>query len=126
MNQVSEVMIQHPEFCNTETRVPDIKYIIKKYNYDEIVIVDNKHYPIGIVKAQAVSDDAMKNILHPFDVKAEKLMNRVSVTVKKDASLSECLQLMERNHMTVLPVIDNEGHCLGVVKKEDLLSEKRH
>ena len=123
--QVSEVMKAHPEFCNLETRVPDLLYILKKYNYDEIVVVDSDRHPLGIVQVESVSDRAMKNTLHPFDVKAGKLMKSISATVKQDASFRECLKVMENNHLNIVPVVDDEGHCLGLVKKEDLTRKIR-
>ncbi|MBC7537381.1 MAG: CBS domain-containing protein [Bacteriovorax sp.] len=126
MSLVSEVMKQHSEFCNSETRVPDLKYILKKYDYDELVIEDSTRHPIGIVNKESVSDDALKNTPHAFDVRAGKLMTSISVTVRKDATTEECLKLMDANHVTVLPVVDEEGHCLGVVKKIDLISKLRH
>ncbi|MDD4974548.1 MAG: CBS domain-containing protein [Bacteriovorax sp.] len=126
MSQVSEVMKTHLEFCNPETRVPDLKYIIKKYDYDEVVIEDSDRHPLGIVNGEAVSDEALKNKLHPFDVRAGNLMTRISVNVRKDASIEECLKLMDSNQITVMPVVDEQGHCLGVVKKKDLISELRH
>ena len=125
MGQVNEIMIRHPEICNAETRVPDMKYIMKKYNFDEIIIVNSKQFPIGIVNSKSISDEAMKNILHPFDVKAENVMNRIAVTVSKNSSDLDGLKLMEENHLSILPVIDNDGHCLGLVKKDDLLKEIR-
>ena len=126
MGQVNEIMISHPEFCNTETRVPDMKYIMKKYNFDDIIIVNSKQFPIGIVNSKSISDEAMKNIIHPFDVKAENVMNRISVTISKNLSDLDSLKLMEANHLLILPVIDNDGHCLGLVNKDDLLKKIRH
>lgn len=123
MTQVSEVMIQHPEFCNLETRVPDLLYIFKKYNYDEIVIVDSESHPLGIVKMADVSDDALKTALHSFDVKAREVMMKTAAPVVKSESLEQCLKLMENNHVSLLPVVDEKGHCLGVVKKEDLTAK---
>lgn len=122
MRQVSEVMKEHPEFCNPETRVPDIKYILKKYNYDEIVIVDFDRHPVGIVNERDVSDEAMKKRIHPFDVNAGELMTSISATVKKNTSLEDCLQLMEEKHVASIPVTDEEGHYLGVVKKEEIIN----
>ena len=126
MGQVKEIMKVHSEFCNIETRVPDIKYIIKKYNFEEIVIVDSDRHPLGIVKADSVSDEAMKNIVHPFDGKAGNLMKSISITVSINEQLEECLNLMEVKHLSVIPVTDEEGHCVGIVKKEDLIKHSIH
>jgi predicted transcriptional regulator len=126
MNQVSEVMKKHEEFCNIETRAPELLYIFKKYNYEDVVIVDLDHHPIGIVNKETVSDEAMKNILHPFNVKAGKLMSSIKASLEMDLSIDESLKIMEKNHLTIAPVVDKNGQCLGVVKKEDLIKQSIH
>jgi CBS domain-containing protein len=120
MKQVSEVMKTHLEFCNPETRVPDLKYIFKKYNYDEIVIVGSDRHPLGIVTEKDVSDEELENISHPFDVKAGKIMTSIPAMIKSIATTDECLKMMESNQLRVLPVVDENGQCLGVVRREDL------
>lgn len=126
MNLVNEVMKQHSEFCNLETRVPDLKYIFKKYNYDEVVIVDDERHPLGIVKSDSLTDDALKNILHPFDIKAQKIMIKIPISVKNTATVEDCLKLMKENHISLLPVTDDFGHTLGIVKEGDLLKTNWH
>jgi predicted transcriptional regulator len=126
MNLVSEVMKRHEEFCNIETRAPELLYIFKKYNYDDVVIVDLDHHPIGIVNKETVSDEALKDILHPFNLKAEKLMSSVKMTLGMELSIDESLKIMEKNNLNIAPVVDNHGQCLGVVKKEDLIKQSIH
>ncbi|MDO9183257.1 MAG: CBS domain-containing protein [Bacteriovorax sp.] len=120
---VKELMKQHPEYCNLETRVPDLLYIFKKYNFKEVVIVDSDHHPIGMVNKEAVSDKVLHDIPHPFDVKAKSLMSNIMATVKKETSAKECFEIMQRNHLNVIPVTSEQGECIGVVEKEDITDE---
>lgn len=120
MNKVAEVMHENPEFCTLETRVPDIKYLMKKYDYKEMAVVNAEHVPVGVVSAESVSDQALEEYLHPFDIKAAERMKATSVAVKKETSLEDCLKIMESNHLSSLPVVDDEGHYCGIVKKSDL------
>ena len=123
MNQAGEVMRRNVEFCIPETRAPDMKYLMKKYNYDDLLVVDNmreKHL-IGVVRNEAISDDALKAVVHPFDVRAQNCMEKITATVSRTSSIDECLTLMEKTHMNLLPVVEDSGECCGVVIKEDLL-----
>lgn len=123
MNQAGEVMRRNVEFCVPETRAPDMKYLMKRYNYDDLLVVDNmqeKHL-IGVVHESAISDETLKNVIHPFDITAKSCMEKIPATVTRTSSIDECLKLMEKSHMSLLPVVDNDGQCCGIVKKEDLL-----
>ncbi len=123
MSKAGEVMRRNVEFCVPETRAPDMKYLMKKYNYDDLLVVDNmnEQHLIGVIHSSALSDDALKDVLHPFDVSAKSRMEKIPAIVTQNSTIEECLELMERNHMSLLPVIDNNGHCCGIVKREDLL-----
>ncbi len=123
MNQVEEVMRRNVEFCVPETRTSDMLYIMKKYNYDDLLVVDNlkeKHL-IGVVHKETISDEALKYAPRPFNLSAKNCMQKIPATVFKDSTIEECLNLMEKNHMGLLPVVDDWGLCVGVVVKQDIL-----
>lgn len=120
MNRVAEVMHENPEFCTLETRVPDIKYLMKKYDYKEMAVVNSEHVPVGVVTLDSVSDEALEDYVHPFDLKASERMKAINVSVKKETSLEECVNLMESYHLSSLPVVDEDGHYCGIIKKSDI------
>lgn len=123
MSLVSAAMKYHPEFCNTETRISDLMYILKKYNYHEVYILDSENRPIGVINERDINNEILAKSLHPFDVKAKDLMTNISTVVSQNSTLAECQLLMEANHLTVLPVVDEKGHYLGVVNKKDFFSD---
>lgn len=121
MTRVSEVMKNNLEFCVLETRVPDILYLMKKYNYHDIFVVDSKLIPIGIIHEDALADERLQNILHPFDIKASECMEELSATISKDLSIEEGLSIMNDVHKKALAVVDGDGHICGMVRKDDLI-----
>lgn len=52
---------------------------------------------------------------------AADIMNRDVVTVTESTSVQEAIERMMVTHRKVLPVIDKQGHLLGVVGRSDLL-----
>ena len=48
-------------------------------------------------------------------------MTRRPITVGEDASVNEALELMHREHIRRLPVVDKEGKLVGIVSELDLL-----
>ena len=121
MNKVLAVMKYHPEYCNKETKIGELMYVLKKYNYQEIYILNSEHRPIGIINKDDIHLEEMAKKIDPFDMSAEKLMTNITVVINKNSTLLECQKLMDKNQLDVLPVVDENGQYLGVVKKEDLL-----
>lgn len=52
---------------------------------------------------------------------AADVMSRDVVTCSQTSTLKDALDLMTDNHCTGLPVVDDEGHCLGVISASDIL-----
>jgi CBS domain-containing protein len=53
---------------------------------------------------------------------AADLMQRDLVTVSPTDSLREALALMTSNHVTGLPVMDNNSRCVGLITASDILN----
>lgn len=123
MHHAGEVMRRNVEFCTPETVTPDVKYLLKRYDYDDLLVVNNMRELrlVGVVHASSVSDEALKNQLHPFEMRAKNFMDGVPPSVDKNVSIEECLRVMNENHLSLLPVIDETGKCCGIVKKADLV-----
>lgn len=126
MNRVSEVMKEHSGFCSTEARVAEIKFLMQKYDYKEMPVLNAEHVPVGLINFDAVSDFALDYLDQPFYLKAEELMKHITVSVKKETTIGECLRVMEANHLTIIPVVDEEEHYCGVVKKTDIIMRAAH
>ncbi len=123
MHHADEVMRRNYEVCTTETVTPDVKYLMKRYEYDDLLVVDNmrdKHI-VGVIHAEDVSDEALRAEVHPFELRARHFMDPPPPNVNRKDSITDCLKLMEESRLRVLPVMDETGRCLGIVKKSDLI-----
>lgn len=49
------------------------------------------------------------------------VMTRPAITVSAQASVKDGLQLLDRHHVTAMPVVTSDGHLLGIVSEADLL-----
>lgn len=123
MHHADEVMRRNFEVCTTETVTPDVKYLIKRYDYEDLLVVDNMRdrHIVGVIHAEDVSDDALRAEVHPFELRARHFMDSPPPSVNPEDSIAECLQLMSESRLRVLPVMDEAGRCLGIVKKSDLV-----
>ncbi|AOW92657.1 CBS domain-containing protein [Rhodococcus sp. WMMA185] len=57
---------------------------------------------------------------------ARHVMSSPVTTVDRSASVDDCLRLVSRSHFTVLPVVDERTHLVGIVTEGDLLRARFH
>ena len=73
-----------------------------------------------------VTDGDLRRVLTHHDdiraLRAEDVMTRTPVTIGPDATLGEALELMERrpSQISVLPVVDETGRALGLLRIHDI------
>ena len=106
MRVINEIMDQEPLFCTSETRIAEIKHLLKKYDHKEILVLDSERdrHPIGVVSLEDMDSAAVEDRTQP-----------------SDTSAVECMNVMRNNHMEFIPVVDLNGHVRGIVEKEILV-----
>ena len=53
---------------------------------------------------------------------AAQLMTSPAITIGPDASLAAAARQMDQHHLRMLPVVETDGHLLGIVSRRNLLS----
>lgn len=122
MNLVTDVMVTNPVLCTPDMRVAEIKYLLKKYDYDEILVVDSldtKH-PVGLVSLADMDLPEIEQADMPSDVSALECMREIPAVVLDSSTLEECLNVMRANHLERIPVVDLNGHFEGLVERDDI------
>jgi CBS domain-containing protein len=57
-------------------------------------------------------------------MKAMDVMVRDVVTIGPDADVAEALKLLADNDVSALPVVDDEGHVIGILSEADFLEQE--
>jgi CBS domain-containing protein len=53
-------------------------------------------------------------------LKAKDLMHRRVYSIREDASVAELIEVLIREHIHGAPVVDGDGHLVGVVTQQDV------
>ena len=120
MNLVTDVMVTNPILCTSDMRVAEIKYLLKKYDYDEILVVDSldAKRPIGLVSLADMDAPDIEQADIPSDVSAVECMREIPAVVLDSSTVEECLNIMRANHLERIPVVDLNGHFEGIVERD--------
>lgn len=122
MNLVTDVMVINPVLCTSDMRVAEIKYLLKKYDYDEILVVDSltARHPVGIVGLNDMDAPEIEEADIPSDVSALECMRKIPAVILDSSTLEECLNVMRDNHLEMIPVVDLNGRFEGIVKRDSM------
>ena len=122
MNTVTDIMNTNPVLCTSDMRVSEVKYLLKKYDYDEIVVVDSidNKIPVGLVALNDMENDYVEEAEMPSDVSAIECMRKIPAVILNTSSLEECMNIMRDNHLERIPVVDLNGHFEGIVVRNNI------
>ncbi|TQJ57613.1 CBS domain-containing protein [Streptomyces sp. NBC_00080] len=135
---VSDLMTAPVVRVRRDTGFKEIAKLLAEYDITAVPVVDDDEHPVGVVsEADLLRKEASH--LDPAGLSpsphlaptsrtkaeaatAEGLMNSPVVTARPGWTAVEAAQVMERNHVKRLPVVDETGTLVGVISRADLLS----
>ncbi|MFF4582671.1 CBS domain-containing protein [Streptomyces sp. NPDC001389] len=117
---VDDVMTDAVISVDHDTAFKDIVEAMRMWNVSALPVLSGEGKVTGVVSEADL-------LLNGTDTgpdratTAERLMTRPAVTVTRDATIPAAARLMARCHLKRLPVVDGDGHLIGVVSRGDLL-----
>ncbi len=79
-----------------------------------LFVVDRDIHLVGVVSLRQL-------VVAPPHTRVEEIMARDVIYVRVDADQEEAARLMSRYDLLALPVVDDEGHLLGLITHDDLV-----
>lgn len=78
-----------------------------------LLLLDDETRPVGIVAIQDLALAAQDDLLREY-------LQEIPARVKASATREEILDVLDDHHISSLPVVDDEGRLLGIVRQEEL------
>jgi predicted transcriptional regulator len=66
---------------------------------------------------------AVRNGSNLTTVVASKIMSPNPISVRQDTDVNDIIDLMDRNGIIMVPVIENDGRLIGICSRSDILKE---
>lgn len=107
-----------------ETSAREVAQLMRQHHIGALVVVDasDKNKPVGIVTDRDLVLELMAEGLDPAVFTAGDIMTVDLVTTRLDMDAMEAVQLMKRNRLRRLVIVDKVGHLAGIVTIEDVLA----
>ncbi|MCC7008472.1 MAG: CBS domain-containing protein [Acidobacteria bacterium] len=104
-----------------EMTVHDAARYLRDYQIRSVAVVDARGDLAGVVSQSDISDKVAAENRCPAWMHVSEIMSTRLVVVTPDASVDECLRLMEEHSIYHLLVVDRLGDYRGMVSVRDLL-----
>ena len=88
--------------------------LIHKRSHRAVIIIDQKHRPIGIISEADCAD------LDRF-TKLSKVMSSNIFSIKENTSSAECFNLLDKNRLFMAPIVNEQGNLIGALTKNGAL-----
>lgn len=121
---VSEVMITGEEIplVTKNTSLRQAIKILNAKNLGAVLVVDEKQQVAGII----TDGDVRRMIAKEIDLDTQRVadhMTHTPKTIEKELLAADALSIMQDYEITILPIIDAEGHLAGILHLHDLLGK---
>lgn len=117
---VIEVMTRAPSCATPETPLAEVGRMMVDNNCGAIPVVDEGGHAIGVVTDRDIVCRSLAIGRNPLDMTAGDAMTPAVVTVKADASLEHCAEVLERHQIRRAVVVDDQQRVVGIVAQADL------
>ena len=120
--QVRDIMTIDPACCTTDTGLQEVAMLMVDYDCGAIPVVEEMagRNPVGMVTDRDIAVRAVARGINPLTLAAGDIMSVGLVTVRPDDTMEECLAVMEEHQVRRVPVVDEDGACVGIVAQADV------
>jgi signal-transduction protein with cAMP-binding, CBS, and nucleotidyltransferase domain len=123
---VSDMMTKKLELIEATASVQETAKKMKDTNVSSLLIVDNEGKPLGLVTERDLARKVCINDVYTSKITNKEIMSSPIITIDSRSSASEAVDLMLRNNIRHLIVVD-ESHTnqpVGMITPLDLRDEE--
>lgn len=120
--KVKDIMTKNPACCMPETKLQEAAKMMVDNDCGCIPVVeDNKNQkPVGMITDRDITIRTVADGKNPLEMTVGDVMSKNVITVTGDSSVEDCCNLMEKNQVRRVAVVDENGGCCGIVAQADI------
>ena len=120
---VGEIMTKDVVVAQTEDEVAHLAQTMAKAQISCVVIASGRK-PVGIVSERDIVRVVADRPGMIVGMKAREMMSSPVVTLKTAATVAEAKRLMIEKHFRRFPIVNDDGHLIGLITQTDILRSK--
>ena len=120
MASVSDILRKKLESVEERTSIQEVAKKMKDRNVSSLVVVDTNGKPVGIVTERDIITKVCINDVPTSTVISKEIMSTPLITIKGSSSTSTAAEMMIKNNVRHLLVIDDDNDRIGIITPLDL------
>jgi predicted transcriptional regulator len=112
---IKEIM-KKPYVIEKDISIKDASKLMATRDISSLIII-NKDKIKGII----THEDIVENFSEKK--KVSSVMSKKVIFIKENDSIQKAVELIKENKISVLPVLDEKGHLIGVIDAKDIINE---
>lgn len=108
---------------NIELNIPFVTAAMDTVTESQMAIAIAREGGIGVIHKNMTIDEQARQVA--IVKRAENGMIYDPVTIRRGSTVQEALNMMAEYHIGGIPVVDEDGHLVGIVTNRDLRFERR-
>ena len=113
-------MIEMPIKSVGERTILQAIEIMKSNNVDSLLVVDKANILCGLITLKHIRSTLRSN--PDKSIKLKDIMEESLITVNQEDSIINILELINKEHISFVPVVDENNKLSGLITKSSLLS----
>ncbi len=120
--KVKKVMSKRLAYATPDMEIGKVAEMMADYKVGSLPVIENKdsRKVVGIVTDRDITTRVVAKGKDPQKMTAKDVMSTPVVTVKRGDKMKDVAQMMEKNQIRRIPVVDNNGEICGMVSQADL------
>lgn len=120
--RVIDIMTPEPAACTPETPLKEVAHLMIENDCGAIPVVENfeTRKPVGVITDRDITVNTVAFGKNPLTMTAAEIMSFPVEFVTLDASVDDCCNLMEKDKLRRMLVIDDKEALRGIVAQADI------
>lgn len=125
--KITKLMTEDPACCTPEMNLKDVAHLMVEHDCGAIPIVENFETmkPVGIVTDRDIVVNTVAIGKDPLTMSAAEIMTFPPEFVTTEATVNECLKMMEKDVIRRMLVVDEHNALKGIVAQADIAIHAR-
>ena len=122
---VTEYMNKDVLKLSLKTQTRDAATMLRSYETDDIIVIDKKKFPVGIVTDEDILSKVSDATVYAEATTLEEIMSKPLITISEKSTLQDALHIMRDNNVRKLPVVSKKNFVVGMILQSTIANAIR-
>ena len=122
---VTEYMNKDVLKLSMKTQTRDAATMLRSYETDDIIVIDDKKFPVGIVTDEDILSKVSDATVYAEATTLEEIMSQPLITISEKSTLQDALHIMRDNNVRKLPVVSKKNFVVGMILQSTIANAIR-